>query len=113
MHDQHVRGAWGSLQRDSLGIVLQFLQGGGQADKVASWVGTGPNEDIHPDELEQVLGADQVAEFAKQAGVSPSEAKTGLSKLLPGVVDHLSPGGALPEGEGLDDALGKLKGLLG
>ena len=102
-----------TLMGGGLGGILGKLQGGGQSSKVSSWVGTGANEPIHPDEVEQVLGHDQVAQIAQQAGVSHDEAKSGLSQLLPGVVDHLSPDGKLPEGSGLNDALGKLKGLLG
>jgi uncharacterized protein YidB (DUF937 family) len=101
------------LMGGGLGGLLSKLQGGGQASKLASWVGTGANEDIHPDELEQAIGSDQIAQFAQQAGVSHDEAKSGLAKLLPGVVDHLSPTGSLPEGSGLDDALSKLKGMFG
>ena len=101
------------LMGGGLGGLLGKLQGGGQSNKVASWVGTGPNDDIDPDELEQALGQDQVEQFAQKAGISHGEAKAGLSKLLPGVVDHLSPNGKLPEGGGMDDALSKLKGLLG
>jgi len=101
------------LMGGGLGGLLSKLQGGGQANKLASWVGTGPNDDIHPDELEQAIGSDQIAQLAQQAGVSHDEAKTGLAKLLPGVVDHLSPTGSLPVGGGLDDALSKLKGMFG
>jgi uncharacterized protein YidB (DUF937 family) len=101
------------LMGGGLSGILGKLQSSGQPSKVSSWVSTGPNEPIHPDEVEQVLGHDQVAQIAQQAGVSHDEAKAGLSQLLPGVVDHLSPNGKLPEGGGLDDALGKLKGLLG
>ena len=101
------------LMGGGLGGMLGKLQGGAHANKLASWVGTGPNDEIHPDEVEQALGQDQVADFAKQAGVSHAEAKTGLAKLLPGVIDHLSPTGQMPQGKGLDDALSKLKGMLG
>lgn len=101
------------LMGGGMGGLLGKLQGGGHANKVASWVGTGPNDDIDPDELEQAIGQDEIARLARDSGMSHSEAKSGLAKLLPGVVDQLSPKGSLPQGGGLDDALGKLKGLLG
>lgn len=101
------------LMGGGLGGLLSKLQGGGQANKLASWVGTGANEDIQPDELEQAIGSDQIEQLAQRAGVSHDEAKTGLAKLLPGVVDQLSPTGSLPDEGGLDDALSKLKGMFG
>ena len=72
----------------------------------------GPNDEIAPDEVEEVLGADQVAQIAAQSGVSQDEAKSQLSKLLPGVIDHISPQGTMPEGSGLEAALGKLSGVV-
>ena len=101
------------LMGGGLNGILSKLQGGGQASKVSSWVGTGPNEPIHPDVVEQAIGQDQVARIAQQAGVSHDEAKSGLSQLLPGVIDHLSPNGQMPDGNSLNEALGKLKTSLG
>lgn len=90
--------------------ILGQLQGG-HASKLASWVGTGPNDEIGADDVEQVLGSDQVAQIAAQSGVSHDEAKGQLAKLLPGVIDQLSPTGALPEGAGLEAALSSLSKL--
>ena len=92
--------------------ILGQLSGGAHASKLTSWVSTGPNDEIAPDEVEDVLGADQVAQIASQSGVSHDEAKSQLSKLLPGVIDQISPQGTMPEGSGLESALGKLSGFL-
>lgn len=98
-----------------LGGILGKLQAGGLGGKTQSWVSTGDNEAVHPDELEQALGTDTVAKVAAEAGVSHDEAKSGLASMLPGLVDKLTPGGSLPGGDqlgnlvkGLD--LGKLLG---
>jgi uncharacterized protein YidB (DUF937 family) len=100
------------LAGGGLGKILGGLQGS-HASKLSSWVGTGPNDEIEPDELEAVLGSDQVAQIARDSGVSHEEAKGSLSKLLPGVIDHLSPNGSMPDSGGIESALGKLKGMLG
>ncbi|MEZ5236959.1 MAG: YidB family protein [Acidimicrobiales bacterium] len=91
-----------------LGGLLGKLQAGGLEGKAQSWVGTGANEPVDPDELEQALGADTVAEIASEAGVSHQEAKGGLASLLPKLIDGVTPGGSVPGG---DQLAGMLKGL--
>ena len=98
-----------------LGGLLSKFNQSGHGSKAQSWVSTGANEPISPDEVEQALGADQVAKLAADAGVSHDEAKSGLAAMLPGLVDKLTPGGNLPDSgqiggliKGLD--LGKIFG---
>lgn len=91
-----------------LGGLLGKLQAGGLGGKAQSWVGTGANEDVDPDELEGALGTDTVAQIASEAGVSHAEAKSGLAALLPKLIDNVTPGGSLPGG---DQLAGMLKGL--
>jgi uncharacterized protein YidB (DUF937 family) len=99
-------GALGGL--GGLGGLIGKLTQGGLGGKAQSWVSTGPNEAVEPDELEQALGADNVAKLAQEAGVSHAEAKSGLASMLPGLVDKLTPGGSLP---GADQLGGLVKGL--
>jgi uncharacterized protein YidB (DUF937 family) len=76
------------------GLLEQFTQRG-YGRQASSWVGTGPNEPLPPEALSDVFGQQQLADIASQAGVSEDEARTGLSQLLPEVVDHFTPGGQL------------------
>ena len=99
-------GALASL--GGLGGLLGKLTQGGLGAKTQSWVGTGANEEVHPDELEGALGTDTVAKIASEAGVSHDEAKSGLASILPGLVDKLTPGGSVP---GADKIGGLIKGL--
>jgi uncharacterized protein YidB (DUF937 family) len=75
------------------------------ASAAASWVGTGDNQAVSGDEVEQAVGADTVNQVAQDAGVSPTEAKDGLAAALPQLIDKLSPNGKLDLG-----SLGKLLG---
>ena len=93
-----------------LGSVLSSLQSSGMGDVVSSWIGTGANKSISPDQLKSALGPDKLAQFAKQAGVSGGDASSALAGLLPGLVDKLSPDGKLPDAQGLESMLGKLIG---
>ena len=93
-----------------LGSLLQGFHNSGLGDKANSWVGTGQNQNLSPDEVEKGLGSDQVNQIASKAGVSPGIAKTGLSAILPMIVDHLTPGGNVPEGGTLSGLIGKFLG---
>jgi uncharacterized protein YidB (DUF937 family) len=80
------------------------------AGQLSSWIGTGTNQSVTPDQTEQAIGTDTVAQVAQQAGVSHDEAKSGLASALPGLIDKISPGGQLPDLGALSGALGKLLG---
>ena len=100
-------------QSGGLDKILGQLQSGGLGDIVNSWVGTGANQAVDPSALGNAFGADQIANIANQSGVSVDEVQQGLSNLLPGLVDKISPNGQLPDASSLNDILGQLGGLLG
>jgi uncharacterized protein YidB (DUF937 family) len=78
------------------GIVSE-LQHKGLGDTVKSWVGTGPNQAISPDQLHQALGADTVTQLAAKSGLSTQDLLAKLSSALPAAVDKLTPGGVVPK----------------
>jgi uncharacterized protein YidB (DUF937 family) len=82
----------------SLGGLVGKFTSAGLGGKANSWVGTGDNELLEPDEVEHALGAAEVDRIANEAGVSRDEAKDGLASMIPGLVDKMSPGGSLPTG---------------
>ena len=77
------------------GLVKQFEQQGLGAT-VRSWVGTGANEPISPDQVHQALGMDTIKDLATKFGLSSDELAKKLSSVLPQAVDHLTPGGTVP-----------------
>ena len=89
-------GAAGSVLSGGLGDLLEQFQQGGQGDAANSWVGKGENKPIAPGDLANALGADQIDALASQTGLSRDELLQGLSQYLPGVIDHLTPDGRLP-----------------
>ena len=90
-----------------LGSVLGALQSKGLGDVVSSWVSTGANKSISPEQVQSALGQEKLSQFAKQAGVSGSEASAALAGMLPGLVDKLSPDGKLPDAKGIESMIGK------
>ncbi len=89
-------GAAGSVISGGLGELLKQLQQNGQGEVANSWVGTGPNRQISPNDLASALGADQINSLMSQSGLSRDELLSGLSQHLPDVIDHLTPDGRLP-----------------
>ena len=93
-----------------LGALLQQLQQGGLGDAAQSWVSTGPNLPVSADQLQSALGADRIDALAQQVGLPAGDLSSQLAQFLPQVVDQLTPGGQLPEGNAGGADLG---GLLG
>lgn len=65
---------------------------------VESWIGTGQNQPISAEQIQKVLGSDVVKNLAAKVGISPEEASSKLSEILPTLVDKLTPDGKVPEG---------------
>lgn len=87
-------------------IVASMSQQGGLQSIVNSWLGDGANAPISPDDVKNVLGSDQVSQFASQLNIDPDTALNGLSQSLPAVVDKASSGGSLL------DTFGGVGGLM-
>ena len=88
--------AAGSVLSGGLGNLMKDLEHHGHGDVARSWVGTGPNQDIAPGDLEHALGSDTINTLAQQTGVSRDDLLSGLSNYLPDLVNQLTPHGRLP-----------------
>ncbi len=98
-------GAAGTVLSGGLNDLLKQLQQSGQGDVAKSWVGTGPNKAISPDDLASALGADRVNALSAHSGLAQNDLLEGLSQYLPQVVDHLTPNGRMPTDQELSRSL--------
>ncbi|QKS29366.1 MAG: DUF937 domain-containing protein [Candidatus Accumulibacter similis] len=89
--------AGGAGGAGGLGALLEQFQRAGLGEQASSWVSTGANLPLPPEAVGQVLGADMLAQIARQAGVSEAEAGAGLARLLPDVIDRVTPDGQVPD----------------
>jgi uncharacterized protein YidB (DUF937 family) len=94
-------GAAGTVLGGGLNDLLKQLQDSGQKEAADSWVSSGPNKDISPNDLAGALGADQISTMMDQSGLSRQELLQGLSQMLPGVIDQLTPNGRMPSADEL------------
>lgn len=102
-------GAGGGGALDSMGGlsgIVNAFQKGGLGHLADSWVGTGDNLPVSADQLSQVLGADKIGAIASQLGMSQGDAAGGLAKILPELINHVTPNGQLPASNSMvEDAL--------
>jgi len=92
------------------GLVAKFEQAG-LGDVVGSWIGKGPSQSISAEQISSVLGSDAISGLAAKLGLNTQDAAQQLASVLPGLVNHLTPDGQVPEG-GLGSG-GDLMGMLG
>jgi len=92
-----------------LGALIGALSQGGLGNAANSWVSTGQNLPISAEQLQSALGGGgMLGQLAQQAGMSTGDAATGLSQILPDLVDKLTPNGQLPQQDSLENMLGSL-----
>lgn len=108
-----VIGMLTNQQSGGLGGLLQSFVKKGLGDVFSSWVSTGKNLPISPRQVKKVIGRGQVKEIAVNTGLRKGVVADALSKLLPEVVNQLTPKGSIEpdslQGSGLD-ALKKIFG---
>jgi len=78
------------------GVVSEFEKNGLGAT-VQSWVGTGPNQPISPDEVHKALGPELLQQLSEKSGLSVQDLAQKLTHVLPRAVDTLTPNGAVPK----------------
>jgi uncharacterized protein YidB (DUF937 family) len=86
----------GAVLSGGLGTLLKEFQQRGQGPAAQTWVSTGPNRAIAPNELADALGNDTLDELSKQTGMRREEVIAELSKHLPQLIDQLTPNGRVP-----------------
>ncbi len=87
----------GGLLGNGIGELLERFRQSGRAETAQSWVGTGPNNEITPTELEQAIGEDTLDDLATKTGLSRQELLARLSRDLPAAVDRFTPDGRVPQ----------------
>jgi uncharacterized protein YidB (DUF937 family) len=107
------------------GQVASRASGGGLADLirgfdkeglgelVSSWIGTGENKPVSPEQVGRGLGQARVQEAAKRSGLPMESLLPILAAALPVVIDALTPKGQVPDQPSLQQSLQALRSRLG
>lgn len=86
------------------GLMQKFNQAG-LADAFSSWVSTGANKAIQPDQLKQALGSEAISDVAHKIGLDTNTIMPLLAQFLPQIVDKLTPNGAIENAAPSSDQL--------
>ena len=102
-------------QQGGLDNVLGKFREAGMGAQADSWVSTGQNMNISPNQLEQVLGSGALSDIAAKLGMSQDQAGSAMSQVLPELINQLTPQGQVtPDSENsLAEGLNALAGSLG
>ena len=80
----------------ALGDILDRFKSAGAGSKVDSWVGTGPNQPIEPNEVEAAIDDETLTSLSMQTGLSREELISRITRDLPEAVNKMTPNGELP-----------------
>lgn len=97
---------------------MQKFNQAGLADTFSSWVSTGENKAIQPDQLKQALGSEAISDVASKVGLDTNTIMPLLAQFLPQIIDKLTPNGAIenqaPNADQLQNVVASvMKGGLG
>ena len=99
-------------QNGGVAGLMEKFKAGGLAEQAASWVGTGENIAVSPEQISSALGDGAIADMAAKFGLSPEVLSAQIAEHLPTVVDKLTPNGEVSAESGgglLSSVLGMLK----
>ena len=78
------------------GLVQQFKEKG-LGKIVQSWIGAGENLPVSSEQIKSVFGSEQLNGLAQKAGLTPEATSAGLAKILPELINGLTPKGEMPK----------------
>jgi uncharacterized protein YidB (DUF937 family) len=77
--------------------LLNNAQSQGMGNIVQSWIGAGSNQPVARQQVQGLLGQDRLNQIASRARIPPMIASAALSRILPVLVDRLTPHSKLPQ----------------
>jgi uncharacterized protein YidB (DUF937 family) len=84
-------------QNGGLDEVLGKFRESGMAEQADSWVSTGRNLNISPEQLQQVFGSSAIGDIASKLGMSDEQAGSAISQVMPELINQLTPQGQVSE----------------
>jgi uncharacterized protein YidB (DUF937 family) len=109
---EQVLGLINSPNTGGIGGLVQMFGNKGLGEAMSSWINTGENQPVSGEQVRNVFGNDTIQQIAQKLGISGEDASGGLAKLLPQVIDKLTPDGEVPKEDLLAQGLNALKQKL-
>lgn len=105
-------GGKASANQSGMHQIIDNMHANGLGDVAKSWVGGGPNQPITADQVPTILTSAQLAELSAKSGLPQDQVSAGVAAILPHVVNHLTPDGALPDAQQVQSKVGQLQQSL-
>jgi uncharacterized protein YidB (DUF937 family) len=86
----------GEVLDSGLRELSDSFKASGQGDIADSWIKSGPNKPVSPQELERAISPEVLTTLSQQTGLSQQEILSRLARELPDAVDKYTPEGRLP-----------------
>jgi len=83
-------------QSGGLTGLVEKISAGGLNEQVKSWVSTGQNQPVTGDQIQTALGSSVIQDIASKVGIDSNDITNTLARLLPLVIDKLTPDGEVP-----------------
>ena len=90
------------------GLIDKFKSKGFES-QASSWISRGENLPVSAHQVEQVLGPELLQQIATKTGLPLETVKQRVGAVLPPVVDQLTPEGAIPQEDILQQGLNFLR----
>jgi uncharacterized protein YidB (DUF937 family) len=81
---------------DALHELFSQFERSGYGDIIRSWIGVGQNQPIEPEQVGAALGPRKIEELSDDTGLPRETLLDQLARLLPTIIDRLTPQGRLP-----------------
>jgi uncharacterized protein YidB (DUF937 family) len=94
-----------SPQVGGIAGLQKMFQQGGLGSVMSSWVGSGQNQPVSTDQLQNVLHSGALQAAAQKCGIDPTQLTGMMSTLLPHLVDKLTPNGQIPDANAMANHL--------
>jgi uncharacterized protein YidB (DUF937 family) len=92
--------------------VTEKLTNSGLGKQVQSWVGSGTNEPISGQQVQQAVDPNELHAMAQNAGMSDEEASEHLAQAMPEMVNQATPQGQIPQQDPFAKGLDSIKKML-
>jgi uncharacterized protein YidB (DUF937 family) len=92
-----IMGMLAGKESGGLAGLVQSFQQKGFGGIISSWIGTGENQPISADQMQEALGSDTIRNLAEKLGIPAEDLSGKLADFLPGVIDKMTPDGTIPE----------------
>jgi uncharacterized protein YidB (DUF937 family) len=93
------------------GMMSKMTQSG-MGQQVQSWVGTGENQPVSGQQVQQAMDPHELHSMAQQAGMSDEETSDHIAQAMPEMVNQATPQGQMPQQDPFAKGLDSLKKML-